>query len=76
MPEQRALWDLVSEVRQRLITGLMPDGFSIGFSDTLHDGVSADHAAVHMVPHRRGDSPQLRADIEWVTDDLTLPSKK
>ena len=28
--EQQALWDLVADVRARLLTGLMPDGFSIG----------------------------------------------
>jgi diadenosine tetraphosphate (Ap4A) HIT family hydrolase len=76
IPEQQALWDLVSEVRQRLLTGLTPDGLSIGFSDTMHDGVVADHAAVHLVPRRHGDNPELRAGIEWVTDDPVLPSKK
>ena len=38
--EQNALWVLVSELRSRLLTGLMPDAFSIGFNDTLHDSVS------------------------------------
>jgi diadenosine tetraphosphate (Ap4A) HIT family hydrolase len=76
MPEQQALWDLVGEVRQRLLTGLMPDGFSIGFNDTMHDGVSADHAAVHVVPRRRGDSPELPDGVEWVTDDHVAAWKK
>jgi diadenosine tetraphosphate (Ap4A) HIT family hydrolase len=63
IPEQTAIWELVGEVRERLLTGLMPDGFSIGFSDVLHDGVSANHTAVHVLPRRRGRrraSPERR----------------
>ena len=75
-PEQQALWNLVGEVRERLLTGLKPDGFSIGFSDSMHDGISADHAAVHVVPRRRGESPELPEGVEWVTDDHALARKK
>lgn len=69
IPEQKAIWELVGEVRQRLLTGLKPDGFSIGFTDTLDDGRPNLHAAVHIVPRRHGDRTELRAGIEWVTDD-------
>jgi diadenosine tetraphosphate (Ap4A) HIT family hydrolase len=67
--EQQALWELVGEVRTRLLSGLMPVGFSIGFNDTLHDGISAEHAVVHVVPRRRGETPELRNGVEWVTED-------
>jgi diadenosine tetraphosphate (Ap4A) HIT family hydrolase len=76
MPEQQALWDLIGEVRRRLLAGLTPDGFSIGFNDTMHGGVSADHAAVHVVPRRRGDNPELPVGVEWVTDDHVAAWKK
>lgn len=70
IPEQTAIWKLVGEVRKRLLTGLKPDGFSIGFTDTLQDEGRPDiHAAVHIVPRRDGDSTELRGGIEWVTDD-------
>lgn len=69
MPEQQALWELVGEVRSRLLTGLTPDGFSIGFNDTMHDRIGVDHAAVHVVPRRRGGSPDRPDGVEWVTDD-------
>jgi diadenosine tetraphosphate (Ap4A) HIT family hydrolase len=74
--EQEALWQLVSEVRGRLLTGLIPDGFSIGFNDLMHDGVSANHAAISVVPRRRADGLKLPGGIDWVTDDhlLTGPS--
>lgn len=74
--EQQALWDLVGEVRTRLLTGLKPDGFGIGFSDTMHERVSADHTAVHVVRRRRGDTPALPDGVEWVTDDHVLAWKK
>jgi diadenosine tetraphosphate (Ap4A) HIT family hydrolase len=74
--EQHAVWDLVGEVRKRLLTGLTPDGFSIGFSDAIPDGVTAGHAAVHVVPRRHGDSPELPDNIEWVTDDRVLAFDK
>ena len=76
MDEQQALWDLVAEVRARLLTGLTPDAFSIGFNDTLHDGAGMAHAAVHVVPRRRGDTAELPDGIEWVTNDHLLPWKK
>jgi len=40
IPEQQALRELVSEARARLLTGLTPDGFSIGFNDTTENLVS------------------------------------
>jgi diadenosine tetraphosphate (Ap4A) HIT family hydrolase len=64
--EQEALWDLVGEVRSRLLTGLMPDGFSVGFNDL---NSAADHAAVHVVTRWRGVPPELPDSIEWITDD-------
>jgi diadenosine tetraphosphate (Ap4A) HIT family hydrolase len=67
--EQEALWVLVGEVRRRLLTGLSPDGFSIGFNDVMHDGVATAHAAVFVVPRRRNDGVVLRGGIDWVTVD-------
>ena len=32
-PEQGAIWTLVGEARERLLTGLKPDGFNIGLND-------------------------------------------
>jgi hypothetical protein len=38
--EQEALWVLISEVWRRLLTGLTPDRFSIGFNDVIHEGLA------------------------------------
>lgn len=48
--EQSAIWKLVSEVRERLLTGLKPDGFNIGFNDGLAAGQTVQHAHVHIIP--------------------------
>jgi diadenosine tetraphosphate (Ap4A) HIT family hydrolase len=64
--EQTAVWELVSEVRERLLTGLKPDGFNIGFNDGLAAGQTVQHAHVHVIPRREGDVPDPRGGIRWV----------
>jgi diadenosine tetraphosphate (Ap4A) HIT family hydrolase len=43
---------------------MMPDGFDIGFDDVVH-------AAVHLVPRRRGDGLGEAAGA-WVKDSVAL----
>jgi len=56
IPEQRAIWDLVAEVRQRLLTGLAA-------------GQIVTHAHVHVIPRRAGDVPEPRDGIRWIIAD-------
>ncbi len=66
--EQEAVWQLVGQVRQRLLTGLAPHAFSIGFTDV--EGAEEDgHVCVHVVPRRGNAAVNLRDGIDWVTDD-------
>jgi diadenosine tetraphosphate (Ap4A) HIT family hydrolase len=67
--EQAALWDLVGEVRERLLASLKPDGFNIGVNDGLTAGQTIDHAHVHVIPRRKGDVPDPRGGIRWIIDD-------
>jgi diadenosine tetraphosphate (Ap4A) HIT family hydrolase len=67
--EQSALWDVVAEVRQRLLTGLKPDGFNIGVNDGIADGQTVEHAHVHVIPRRKGDVPDPRGGIRWIIDE-------
>ena len=67
--EQSAIWDLVAEVRERLLTGLKPDAFNIGVNDGLAAGQTVEHAHVHVIPRRKGDVPDPRGGIRWIIDD-------
>ena len=77
MDEQQAIWKLVGEVRQRLLTGLKPpDGFNIGFNDGLAAGQTVQHAHVHIIyaasSFPRGakllksDAPSMEEMVEYV----------
>jgi diadenosine tetraphosphate (Ap4A) HIT family hydrolase len=69
IPEQAALWELVGEVRARLLAGLKPDGFNIGFNDGLAAGQTVAHAHVHVIPRREGDVPDPRGGIRLAIAD-------
>jgi len=74
--EQNAIWALVAEVRERLLTGLKPDGFNIGFNDGLAAGQTVAHAHVHVIPLWNGDVPDPRGGIRWVIADTAPYWKK
>jgi diadenosine tetraphosphate (Ap4A) HIT family hydrolase len=67
--QQSAVWDLVSEVRQRLLADLKPDGFNIGINEGIDAGQTVEHAHVHVVPRRKGDVTDPRGGIRWIIDD-------
>jgi diadenosine tetraphosphate (Ap4A) HIT family hydrolase len=74
--EQSAVWDLVAEVRERLLTGLRPDGFNIDINDGLAAGQTVEHAHVHIIPRRKGDVPDPRGGIRWIIDEKANYWKK
>jgi diadenosine tetraphosphate (Ap4A) HIT family hydrolase len=67
--EQAAVWDLVAEVRDRLLTGLKPDGFNIGLNDGIDAGQTVEHAHVDVIPRKKGDVADPRGGIRWIIDD-------
>jgi diadenosine tetraphosphate (Ap4A) HIT family hydrolase len=67
--ERSAVWDLVAEVRDQVLTGLKPDGFNIGVNDGLAAGQTVDHAHAHIIPRRKGDVPDPRGGIRWIIED-------
>ena len=70
MAVQKSVWALVSEVRGRLRTGIVPDGgFSIGFLDGLTAAVPVPHTVIHVVPRRAGEDVALPECGEWIADD-------
>ena len=74
--EQKVIWELVSEVRLRLLTDLKPDGFNIGLNDGLAAGQTVMHAHVHVIPRWSGDVPDPRGGIRWVIADKAAYWKK
>jgi diadenosine tetraphosphate (Ap4A) HIT family hydrolase len=67
--EQTAVWQLVAEVRESLLTGLKPDAFNIGLNDGFAAGQTVPHAHVHVIPRRAGDVPDPRGGVRWIIDD-------
>jgi diadenosine tetraphosphate (Ap4A) HIT family hydrolase len=67
--EQSAVWSLVAEVRNRLLTELKPDAFNIGVNDGLAAGQTIAHAHVHIIARRKGDVADPRGGIRWIMDD-------
>lgn len=60
--EQREVWTLVIEIRDRVARSMPTEGFDIGFADSRNGG----HALIHVVPRLPGERVVLPADIEWV----------
>jgi diadenosine tetraphosphate (Ap4A) HIT family hydrolase len=58
--EQRMIWELVAEVRTRLLTDLRPDGFNIGLNDGVAAGQTVMHAHIHVIPRLSGDVPESK----------------
>lgn len=67
--EQSAVWDLIADVRQRLLLGLKPDGFNIGVNDGLAAGQTVEHAHVHVIPRQEGEVADPRGGIRWIIAD-------
>jgi diadenosine tetraphosphate (Ap4A) HIT family hydrolase len=67
------VWALISEARERLRTGPVPDeGFAIGFVNGLTSGEPVPHTMVHVVPRRAGDRVALPMCTERINDDGML----
>jgi diadenosine tetraphosphate (Ap4A) HIT family hydrolase len=64
--EQAAVWDLVAQVRARLVQASSPDAFTIGVNDGVAAGQTVPHAHVHVIPRWNGDVPDPRGGVRWV----------
>jgi diadenosine tetraphosphate (Ap4A) HIT family hydrolase len=65
IPEQKAISEPVGRVRERLLTGMRPDGFNIGFNDGPTAGQTVPHARI--IPRLQGDVPDCR-DRCWLQE--------
>jgi diadenosine tetraphosphate (Ap4A) HIT family hydrolase len=68
LPEevQKAVWQLVAEVRSRLLGECKPDGFNVGINDGQAAGQTVPHAHIHVIPRYRGDVPDPRGGVRWI----------
>jgi len=64
--EQKVLWDLVMEIRNRISAVLVVKGFAVGFVDGTP--LSETHASVEVIPRTAGDGIELPAGVQWVKD--------
>ena len=64
--EQAAIWKLVAQVRAKLWHDLAADAFNIGINDGGAAGQTVMHAHVHLIPRRKGDSPDPRGGVRWI----------
>ncbi|MBM4013162.1 MAG: HIT domain-containing protein, partial [Planctomycetes bacterium] len=66
--EQRALMDLVSEVKALLDERLepKPDGYNVGFNSGAAAGQTVPHVHVHVIPRYAGDMGDPRGGVRHV----------
>jgi diadenosine tetraphosphate (Ap4A) HIT family hydrolase len=67
--EQRAMLDLLSQIRQLLLTEHSPDGFNIGINDGAAAGQTVMHLHIHLIPRYAGDQPDPRGGVRWIFPD-------
>ena len=64
--EQRAIFDLVEEIRASLDEELAPDGYNIGINVGAAAGQTVSHLHVHVIPRFEGDMPDPRGGVRHV----------
>ena len=64
--EQRAMLELVAEVKRRLDAEVHPDGYNVGFNAGAAAGQTVMHVHVHVIPRYRNDVPDPRGGIRHV----------
>jgi diadenosine tetraphosphate (Ap4A) HIT family hydrolase len=63
--EQRVIWEMLRELRQRISQTITVEGFDAGFVD-VPAGSEPAHTHVHLIPRVRGESQELPEGAEWV----------
>jgi len=64
--EQAALLDLVTRMRELLVTQRAPDGFNIGVNDGAAAGQTVMHLHIHLIPRYLGDTEDPRGGVRWI----------
>jgi len=63
--EQRAIWDALRQLRQKVAGSISVEGFDAGFVDVAR-GAEPAHTHVHLIPRITGEPFERPAGAEWV----------
>ena len=64
--EQRVLWELVNEIRNKISAALIVKGFEVGFVDGTP--ASETHAYIQVIPRIDDNEIELPPDVDWVKE--------
>jgi diadenosine tetraphosphate (Ap4A) HIT family hydrolase len=64
--EQRALLDLLEEMKRYLDVKYHPDGYNVGWNDGEAAGQTILHCHIHLIPRYSGDSEDPRGGVRGV----------
>ncbi len=64
--EQRALMDLVEDVKRQLDAEFEPDGYNVGFNAGAAAGQTVPHLHLHVIPRHLGDMDDPRGGVRHV----------
>ena len=67
--EQTAMFDLLTEMRQRTQKERNPDGFNVGINDGTAAGQTVMHLHIHLIPRYTGDTADPRGGVRWIMPD-------
>lgn len=74
--ERDALFDMLAEMRQLLISKRSPDGFNIGINDGSAAGQTIMHLHIHLIPRYVGDTDDPRGGVRWIMPEKAPYWKK
>lgn len=66
LDDQKTVWALVVEARERLAKKYLTADFNIGINDGKLAGQTVPHAHIHVIPRRDGDADDPRGGIRWI----------
>lgn len=67
--ELLSLFNLVTDVKNKLSDQFTPAGFNIGINDNEAAGQTINHLHIHLIPRYKGDQTDPRGGIRWIFPD-------
>lgn len=64
--EQMAMFELLTDMRQLMLSEKDIDGFNIGINDGIAAGQTVMHLHIHLIPRYIGDMDDPRGGVRWI----------